>query len=371
MSSAEHWANRAASAAAAVNKRFGHRLLGLPGTWLGNISSPPRCGVEWHYWWQAHYLDCLVDSGWRELSHRSRPVEQPSEPSGEAVVELELTLKRIKAMPRSIRLRNFLRFSNSYFDDMAWLALAAERANELTQRVDGQALPQLRSLRKSLRAQLRSALSPDLGGGMFWSKQRDYKNTAINGPGALYFGRIGDQKRAQQVLDWMKHALWDPQRQLFIDGIHLRASGPEREENLWTYNQGPVLSALLSRPTAENLSIAEALIHGVKRGLLRDGALVLHGSGDLGLFTGILVRYLSLAASDAALPPASRETARQLVFATAEALWASRSTGGPLVFTRDSALNADQAYPPGTPIELSSQLQAWMIFEAAYRLASA
>ncbi|MFL6088238.1 MAG: fructose-bisphosphate aldolase, partial [Mycobacterium sp.] len=51
------WANRAASAEAAVAKRHLKRIWKLPGTQLGVVSWPPtRHDAEfrtWHYWWQA------------------------------------------------------------------------------------------------------------------------------------------------------------------------------------------------------------------------------------------------------------------------------------------------------------------------------
>ncbi|AJT42156.1 glycoside hydrolase family 76 protein [Psychromicrobium lacuslunae] len=358
MTSAEEWAARAAAAGAAVNTRFGHRLFGLPGTWLGRISSAGVQRTEWHYWWQAHYLDCLVDAGWREyLAHENEA--------------LRLSMRRIKALPRTIRLRNFLRFSNSFFDDMAWLALAAGRADALRRKAEGKALPQARAVRRSLEPQLRKAFSDELGGGMFWSKQRDYKNAPVNGPGALYFARTGDASRAQRILDWMREYLWDPERQLYIDGVHLRLDGPEREETIWSYNQGPVLGALCALPTPENLVLAAEVIDGVERGLLDNGALRLHGDGDPGLFTGILARYLSIAARTSSLPESSRSTARQMVFDTAEALWESRSSEQPLLFTDRLGISADQAFPGAGAVDLSTQLQAWMIFEVAHQLALA
>lgn len=358
MISAEEWGARAASASLAVNTNFGHRLFGLPGTWIARISTAPARRTEWHYWWQAHYLDCLVDAGWREY------LAQDTE-------AFRLSMKRIKALPRTIRLRNFLRFSNSFFDDMAWLALAAGRADALRRKAEGKPLPQARAVRRSLEPQLRKAFSEELGGGMFWSKQRDYKNAPVNGPGALYFARTGDQQRAQRVLDWMREYLWDPQRQLYIDGVHLRAAGAEREETIWSYNQGPVLGALCALPTPANLELAAKIIDGVERGLLENGALVLHGDGDPGLFTGILARYLSIAARTGALPDASRASARRMVIDTAEALWAARSTREPLVFTNKLGISADQAFPAAEAVGLSSQLQAWMIFEVAHQLALA
>ena len=46
-----------------------------------------------------------------------------------------------------------------------------------------------------------------------------------------------------------------------------------------------------------------------------------HGDGDGGLFTGILVRYLALAARSPALPSATREVAARLVRDNAHLLW--------------------------------------------------
>src|SRR5690606_32301567 len=65
-----------------------------------------------HYWWQAHLLDCLVDAQLRD--------PQPDR------------LKRINRQIRGHRLRNMGRWTNDYYDDMAWLALALERSGRLT-----------------------------------------------------------------------------------------------------------------------------------------------------------------------------------------------------------------------------------------------
>ena len=45
-----------------------------------------------------------------------------------------------------------------------------------------------------------------------------------------------------------------------------------------------------------------------------------HGDGDGGLFSGILARYLALAAHSPALADGARQVARELVRGTAEAL---------------------------------------------------
>jgi len=64
------WANRAASAEAAIAKRHLKKLWGLPGTQLGVVAWPAarryRTFGIWHYWWQAHLLDNLVDAQLRD-----------------------------------------------------------------------------------------------------------------------------------------------------------------------------------------------------------------------------------------------------------------------------------------------------------------
>jgi len=64
------WANRASSAEAAVAKRHLKRLWALPGTQLGMVGFPPTrkdlTFGTWHYWWQAHLLDNLVDAQLRD-----------------------------------------------------------------------------------------------------------------------------------------------------------------------------------------------------------------------------------------------------------------------------------------------------------------
>ena len=58
------WANRAASAEAAVTARPLRRQWGLPGTQLGVVAWPAATRLRglgtWHYWWQAHLIDAAV-----------------------------------------------------------------------------------------------------------------------------------------------------------------------------------------------------------------------------------------------------------------------------------------------------------------------
>ena len=92
--------------------RHVRRLVGLPGTALGVVAWPPvrreRLFFRWHYWWQAHLLDCAVDAAEREPTAKRR--------------------RRLAKISRSHRIRNITGWTNNYYDDMAWLGLALERA---------------------------------------------------------------------------------------------------------------------------------------------------------------------------------------------------------------------------------------------------
>ena len=348
---------RADTAAHSVTTAFGGRLLGLPGTHLGAVRAPhplPRGVGPWHYWWQAHYVDVLVDTGLRSRA----PV------AGEDPITLA------EQVVRTIRIRNGGRFTNHFFDDMAWLALAALRLDSLPGPPRGNK-PRHSGLRESLGRALRSAHTADLGGGVWWNRARDFKNTPATAPAALYFARTGERERAQELVSWLGAALLDPATGLYYDGVRQGASGPALERAHFTYNQGPVLGALLELGGPANLARAAELISATSRHMARGGSLLLrtHGSGDGGLFTGILCRYLAEAAAAPTLDSDSRRTAGAMVTELADRLWKGRAVRNNLaVFPSDPRSTSDEDYPPGSGVELSTQLQAWMVLEAALRV---
>lgn len=374
------WATRADHAERSVTRHFGRRLLYLPRTHLAaSIRPSSRSPFQpWNYWWQAHYVDCLVDAGLRELASGSR-VDGGDRPSAGALASRLVT---------TIRLRNFLRYVNSYYDDMAWLALAVLRLDALAERAHKPGRRRNARLQTSLSPQFESASTEHMGGGTFWSTQRDFKNAPATAPVALHFARTGRRERAQGLLDWLNATLFEPNRGLYLDGAWIKEGKLVIAEEVYSYNQGPVLGLLLELGGPANLARAAALLGSVAEHLTvpgpdRPGKLVLRGAGtgDGGLFTGILVRYLALAAGDVRLPTPARATARQLVLDTAEALWAGRTVrthaangysgkndDGWLIFSTEPQRPATETYPPGTAVELSSQLQAWMVLEAAARV---
>ncbi|ASN50953.1 glycoside hydrolase family 76 protein [Sinomonas sp. R1AF57] len=391
------WARRAQIAADSVNEGFGHRLLGFaPGTWIGSVVRPRRVALPWdpwHYWWQAHYLDCLVDASWRKLGgpapQRGGPARQGQDPAtqgqgpatgaGPSEPREPRELRLARALLRTIRIRNFLQYRNAFYDDMAWLALAAGRAEFLTQRVDERGIRSARNAARVLGAQLASANTDDLEGGLFWNMKRDFKNTPATAPAALHFARAGDRERAQRLVDWLNARLLDPEQGLYLDGLRMSRDGSTTlVKDVWTYNQGPVLGALLELGGSANIGRAADLVEAVDRRLTlplgETRVLQANGDGDGGLFMGILARYLTVAAVSSGLPAEARFTARRLVIDTAQAVWAGaeeRTDGqGRTVrtFPMHPGRPASDAYPEGRGVELSTQLQAWMLLEFAHQL---
>ncbi|AOT03397.1 glycoside hydrolase family 76 protein [Arthrobacter sp. U41] len=386
-STAPDWSFRADEAARSVTRLFGQRLFFLPGTHIAAIVRPSgrlkNLALPWHYWWQAHYVDCLVDTGRRELGTGGGPGKRfdgENRPSAGRLASRLVT---------GIRLRNFLTVVNNYYDDMAWLALSTLRLEQLAEQ-SRKAAGRRRNARvlKSLTLQFASASTDDLGGGTFWSKKRDFKNTPATAPVALYYARTGNPAKAQALLDWLDARLFDPEQGMYRDGLRITSTGEVvLESAIYTYNQGPVLGALLELGGEANLARAASLVSAAARSLTLPAAPTGHGTavlrceggGDGGLFTGILARYLALAAVDSRLPAGTRATAAALVQNTAEAFWAGRRAvsaqeplpgrGNRIIFSVHPHQPARQDHPAGAAVELSTQLQAWMVLEAAAAIA--
>jgi predicted alpha-1,6-mannanase (GH76 family) len=358
------WANRAASAEAAVAKRHLKRLWGLPGTQLGVVAWPPTGSVRrfgtWHYWWQAHLLDCLVDAQLRD----PRPAR----------------LKKIARQIRSHHFRNTLRWINDYYDDMAWLALALERASRLVGVERSGAL-------KKLCEQFVNAWVPEDGGGIPWRKQDQFFNAPANGPAAIFLARYDDRlRRAQQMSDWIDEMLIDPETHLVFDGI----KGGSLVRAQYTYCQGVVLgleTELAARTKdTDHAKRVYRLVNAVRDNMAPDGVIKGAGGGDGGLFNGILARYLALVATT--LPQngpedaEARDTARTLVLKSAHSAWDNRQTVDDLpLFSAfwdrtaeiPTAVGKEAQFVEGAvnaseipERDLSVQLSGWMLMEAAH-----
>lgn len=389
----EKWAHRADLAESAINERHATRLWGIPRTNLAVVSWPPttkeRLFVHWHYWWQAHYLDCQVDAALRRATRARRT--------------------RIRDTITGIRIRNLSKLTkNNYYDDKAWLALAMDRAGRLDKVSPTKALA---PLEENIVAGIDS-----LTGVLPWRTGETFYNVPSNGPAAIMMARTGRLAEARKVTDWMfDHLLNDDG--LMMDGLRMRMHGPEIVDNIHPYCQGVALGACLEIALAlreqagfdhtdqiVDVHDAERADEVMKyltriRGLVQ--AVAVHmatpagvidwdtGDGDGGLFKGILVRYLADVAvrlpADSPANRAVKKIAARLVTASAHSVWNRRlEVDGLPVFatdwTADARLPHNYGLAPSTLPEaigviriderdLSVQLSGWMLLEAAARVA--
>ena len=340
------------------------RVAGLPGTALAVNSRPARLRhrsfLAWNYWWQAHLLDCLLDAELRAPARIRRT-----------------TVERVV---RGIRLRNLGRWTNAYYDDMAWLGLALERAERLL----GLGRP---AALATLVDQLLAAWTAELGGGIPWRRGDEFKNAPANGPAAILLARTGFLDRAVATADWIDRGLRDPQTGLIHDGARpddRPGRDPIRVETpVYTYNQGVVLGAdleLAHRSVSGGRHAARVvrLVDAVADELTTDGVLTGHTGGDSGLFTGILARYLASVARDLpgddAATLRARERAAALVRDSADAAWAGAAWTGADRTGRGPTFGPDWSHPARLPRgrdaerDLSVQLSGWMLLEAAAAL---
>ena len=344
------WAARAGTAERALHSRHLHALWWLPGTRLGVVAWPARWPQRlylgsWHYWWQAHLMDCLLDAQLRAPAPGRRDL--------------------VGHLANGVHLRNRWRWTNDYYDDVAWLGLALRRAADVA---DVQRPAALRDITERLHA----GWSWHGGGGIWWRVRDDFKNAPANGPAAIFLARSpdpDDQQRAVDLGEWLTAELVDPETGLVWDGLRVDPDGSirTREKAIYSYCQGVYLGACLElarvngdgvwlrRAARTVTAVATHLVDG-------HGVLRCHGGGDGGLFTGILARYLALAATELpAAEHATRDLAARLVLTSAEAAWRHRgiAVGGPV-------FGEDWSVPTGRPPrDLSVQLSGWMLCEAA------
>lgn len=390
----EKWAHRADLAETAINERHARNLWGWPKTNLAVVSWPPTTKeslfLHWHYWWQAHYLDCLVDAAAR------RPTKGRQQ--------------RIRETMRSIRLRNLGKLTNNiYYDDKAWLALAMARAGKL----------------KKVKAP--KALAPlefDIIAGIDgltnvvpWRRGETFYNVPTNGPAAIMMARTGRLDQALGIVDWIYDNLLNEDG-LVADGLRMRMHGPEIVRDAHPYCQGVTLGASLEialrlreragfthtdRITgvadAERVDDAmpyitniRALVRAVARRMANQDGVIdwPTGDGDGGLFKGILVRYLADVAvrlpADSEDNQTIRKIAARLVLNSAESVWNNRlEVDGLPVFATDWTEGARLPHNFGLAAttlservgviriderDLSVQLSGWMLMEAAARVAA-
>ncbi len=376
----EKWLHRADLAESAINERHASRLWGIPKTNLAVAAWPPhtkeKLFYRWHYWWQAHYLDCLVDAAKRRPTNARK--------------------QRVRETIRGIKIRNFGRFTrNSYYDDKLWLALALDRARV-------HVLPG-KTKKKYLKALEENILEgiDEVTAVLPWREGETFFNVPTNGPAAIMMGRTNRIAKARFLVNWVFDELIDDNG-LVMDGIRMSMKGPEIVKITHPYCQGVMMGACLElvlklRENPETyedsllyLSHLRSVVAATAKEMSAPTGVInwKTGDGDGGLFKGILARYLADVVvrlpgdSDANLE--TKKLARRMVFASAESLWNHRlEVDGLPVFASDWENDAKLPHNYGLTTssisdfvrivriderDLSVQLSGWMLLEAAARI---
>jgi predicted alpha-1,6-mannanase (GH76 family) len=230
-------------------------------------------------------------------------------------------------------------FLNGYYDDEGWWALTWINAYDLTGN------PRYLSQASDIFADMTGGWDSTCGGGIWWSKARQYKNAIANElflqvAVALHQRTPGDTFYAgwaQREWSWFQGSGMITGSHLVIDG--LAACRPDLTSPTWTYNQGVLIGGLvaLARMTGSRapLATADRIAHAVMdsdalspRGILRDPCEPSSCDEDEPLFKGIFMKNLKLLADQAGQTgTAGGVSYREYLRRNAVAVWSNDRRG--------------------------------------------
>lgn len=224
--------------------------------------------------------------------------------------------------------RGFSEFINDYYDDEGWWALALIRSWDVTH------VQAYLDMAERIFRDMQAGTDGTCGGGIWWSKERSYKNAIANelylSVAASLANRIPDRKQhytqiAKDEWTWFKNSGMINQDNLINDGLKINADGScvNNGMNTWSYNQGVILGGLveLAKATGDSSYLGQAVtIATAAIKLLSDGNGIIHEvnkcepdcGSDGSQFKGIFVRnlhYLQQAAPQEAIRTAIRKNA--------------------------------------------------------------
>ena len=204
-------------------------------------------------------------------------------------------------------------FLNKYLDDEGWWALAWTDAYDLTKNKDYLAMGE------SIFADMATEWDDTCGGGIWWSKDRKYKNAIANelflSVAAHLANRTSGSKRKQYLewgnreWKWFQGTGMINAKGLINDGLTIASGGggaascTNNGRTIWTYNQGVVLGGLVELSAADHdtdLRLAAQKIATAAVTQLVDANGILHDpcepkcGADGVQFKGIFVRNLVL-----------------------------------------------------------------------------
>jgi predicted alpha-1,6-mannanase (GH76 family) len=230
-------------------------------------------------------------------------------------------------------------FLNNFYDDEGWWALAWIDAHDLTGN------PQYLSMAETIFTDMNGGWDDTCGGGIWWSKDRKYKNAIANELFLSVAAHLANRDTANRAnyLNWAnKEWKWFTQtgminsKSLINDGLDFGSgaagarSCSNNQKTAWSYNQGVVLGGLVElsklNPDPSLLQTAQKIATAAITSLV-DGSGIMHDTcepncgADGVQFKGIFVRNLI------ALQQIHPQSAfKSFVLANANTIW-TRSQG--------------------------------------------
>ncbi|KAH8911399.1 glycoside hydrolase family 76 protein [Coniochaeta sp. PMI_546] len=261
----------------------------------------------------------------------------------------------------------FSGFINDYYDDEGWWALGLLHSYDVNHD------PGFLDMAQHIFEDMKAGTDGTCGGGIWWSKDRNYKNAIANelylSVAASLANRVPDRKSyyldiAKKEWTWFRNSGMINAQNNINDGLNINADGSctNNGKTAWSYNQGVILGGLVELATASGdssyLSQANTIATAAIK-LLSDSNGVIHDKGcepncggDGNQFKGIFMRNLGYLYK--ASPQAAYKTS---ILKNADTIWAAdRNTannqlgvvwsgpytagGGPTAATQSSALDA-------------------------------
>jgi predicted alpha-1,6-mannanase (GH76 family) len=225
-------------------------------------------------------------------------------------------------------------FLNHFYDDEGWWALAWIKAYDLTKET------RYLDMAKTIFADMTTGWDQTCGGGVWWNKDRRYKNAITNElfltVAAKLHQRTPGDAGPGSYLDWAERS-WQwfegsgmmNEDHLINDGLN--AACENNGDVTWTYNQGVVLGGLIElyriKGDREYLQTAQSIADAAIRTLVNEDGILRepceqNGCGADGpSFKGIFMRYLNM------LYDETKEIRyRKFVERNVDALWANRTS---------------------------------------------
>jgi len=315
----------------------------------GNYFNEKNTSTVFHYWPQAHGLDVLVDAYQR---------------TGNDVYKgyMDKWFAGVKQM-------NGNRFTNEFYDDMEWNALAMLRAYEATGDV------KFKTAVDEVWADIKTGWNTTMEGGIAWRKAMPYyKNTPANAPAAILAARLykkfnnaDDLNWSKKIYTWLKDSLYNKNIGWVYDGINEQNDGKRNTTWKFTYNQGTFIGAaielfqitnesgyLSDAIQAANFTLSDNTLTNFTDNLLRD-----EGGGDGGLFKGVFVRYFTQLILTQGMVSSDKQRYINYLKHNAQTLWTSGTDKNYLLY------GSYWKNKPGATTDLTIQLSGAMLMEAA------